>query len=342
MAEQSFLAVRLGSLGDIVHTFPAVAALRASFPASRIVWVTHPRWVSLVRSSDLTAEIWPVDTRSYASVKTTLTRIRQTDFTAAIDYQGLWKSAALPLLGGVRRRIGFSSQSIREFGVPILYTDRVRVSSPHIVDQNGELTLRAGARSAVEALELCLPAIQEAFVLQLLHRVGIERYVALSPGGGWRSKCWPAARFGRLCQKIQAELNLRCVINHGPGEEKLVTAVMAASRGANPLAYNGTLEQLMALLRNAACIVAGDTGPLHLAVTLDTPSVALFGPTDPARNGPYRLRKNSSLDRSKDIVLRSPRAVTTYERGPTPDFSMLDLDVDTVFVAVRKLLETAR
>jgi heptosyltransferase I len=342
MTEQNFLVVRLGSLGDIVHTFPAVAALHESFPASRIVWVTHPRWEPLVRSGNLATETWPVDTRNYSSIKTTLANIKQTNFTAAIDYQGLWKSAALPFLGGVRRRIGFSSESIREFGVPILYTDRVRTSSPHIVDQNGELTLQAGSCSAVASLELSIPGIQEAFVLQVLRSFGIERYVVLSPGGGWLSKCWPAERFGHLCQKIFDELNLRCIINHGPGEEELVKTVKAASRESSPVAYNGTLQQLMALLRNAACIVAGDTGPLHLAIALGTPALALFGPTDPARNGPYRMQENASPAGSKDIVLRSPSAVTTYKRGNTPDNSMLELDVDTVFVALRKLLGVAQ
>jgi heptosyltransferase-1 len=337
MPEQSFLVVRLGALGDIVHTFPAVASLRESFPASRIIWITHPRWESLVQSSRLASEIWTVDTRLYSSLKAALDRIKHEKFTAAIDYQGLWKSAALPYLGGVPHRIGFSSASIREFGVPILYSDRVHTNSIHIVDQNGDLSLQAGARSGVADCDLFLLGIQEAFVLQLLHRSGIERYVVLSPGGGWRSKCWPTDRFGKLCQKLHDELEIRCVINYGPGEEQLVTAVRAASGNSNLIAYNGTLEQLMALLRNSACIVAGDTGPLHLAVALGTPSVALFGPTDPARNGPYR-NQNKSRSLARDIVLRSPTAVTTYKRHDTPDHSMLELDVDTVFVAVRKLL----
>jgi heptosyltransferase-1 len=91
----------------------------------------------------------------------------------------------------------------------------------------------------------------------------------------------------------------------------------------------------MALLRNALCIVGGDTGPLHLAVALGTPTVALFGPTDPARNGPYR----TSGTPGKDIVLRGPHAKTTYKRGDEPDPALLELDVATVFNAVRTLVE---
>ena len=327
MLEQRFLVVRLSSLGDIVHTFPAVAGLRESFPASQIVWLTHPRWEALVASSQLATEIWATETRSFRSLRETIGRVRKGRFTAAVDYQGLWKSAALPFFGGVCRRVGFSSQTIREFGVPILYTDRVQCTAVHIADQNGELSLSVGARNGVASFSLAVSSIQEAFVLQLLRGFSIDRYIVLSSGGGWRSKCWPPERYGALCEKIFERLGLRCVLNHGPGEEDLIASVKAASGKADPAAYNGSLGQLMALLRNAACIVSGDTGPLHLAVALGTPAVALFGPTDPARNGPYR---------SHDIVLRAKDTVTTHARNDRTDPSMLAIEVDAVFDAVRR------
>jgi heptosyltransferase I len=179
-------------------------------------------------------------------------------------------------------------------------------------------------------------------VLQLLRGFAIQHYVVLSPAGGWRSKCWPPERYGALCQEIRGTLGLRCVVNYGPGEEDLVAAVKAASGEADPIAYNGSLGQLMALLRNAACIVGGDTGPLHLAVALGTPSVAIFGPTDPARNGPYRSGGHAGNSTPMDIVLRSPAAVTTYKRGNEAAPSILEIDVDTVFDAVRRQVAVSR
>lgn len=338
MPEPRFLVVRLGSLGDIVHTFPAVAGLRESFPQSGIVWLTHPRWKALVASSELATDIWEVETRAYSSVRNILARIRKSGFTTAIDYQGLWKSAVLPFLGRIPRRIGFSSRSVREFGVPLLYTDRVRTTQAHIVDLNGELSQRAGARSGVAAFSLSISSLQEASASQLLRNLNINRYVVLSPAGGWRSKCWPPERYGALCQQIHADLGLRCVLNQGPGEEDCIAAVKTASGDATPVACSTSLEQLMALLRNALCVVGGDTGPLHLAAALGTPVVALFGPTDPARNGPYR----PCGDTAKDIVLRSPQAVTTYKRGDQPDPSLLQLEVATVFDAVRRQVKGRR
>lgn len=339
MPEPRFLVVRLGSLGDIVHTFPAVAGLRQSFPKAEITWLTHPRWEALVESSELATDIWKTETRSYRSLREITARIRKGKFTAAIDYQGLWKSAALPFLGGVPRRIGFSSQTIREFGVPILYTDRVRCTKTHIAEQNGELSQRAGAANGVAPVALAVPSIQEVFVLQLLRGFAIDRYIVLSPAGGWRSKCWPPERYGALCQKIHGFLGLRCVVNYGRGEEDLFATIKATSGASDPIAYNGSLSQLMALLRNAICIIGGDTGPLHLAVALGTPAVAIFGPTDPARNGPYRMGNRAAGKPSFDIVLRGPNAVTTYKRGEQADPSILEIEVDTVFDAVRRQVE---
>ena len=332
MAEPRFLVVRLGSLGDIVHTFPAVAGLRDSFPKAEIVWLTHPRWNELVSRSELATEIVSVDVRKLPSLKNAIGRVRRAKWDAAIDYQGLWKSALLPFLGGVARRIGFSGETIREFGVPALYTERVKSTAAHIAEQNGELTLRAGAGKAVGQFSLRVLPEQERLVLQEMQAQGLQGYIVLSPGGGWRSKCWPAERFGALCEKIFREMGTRCVINFGPGEGDLAEAVRASSGDAAPAPYNGALGPLMALLRNAKCIVGGDSGPLHLAVALKTPAVAIFGPTDPARNGPFP---------AGDLVLRSTHAAGNHKRGTTTDESLLKISVEQVFEALRHRLGEA-
>jgi heptosyltransferase I len=302
------------------------------------VWVTHPRWEPLVESSGLASAIWTLDTRSLSSLRTTIGCIRRSSWDAAIDYQGLWKSAALPFLGGVKKRIGFSSAAVREYGVPVLYTDHVRARTAHVADQNGELSLHAGARTAVGCAKLRVPLKDEFEMRSWLRSHGIDRYVVLSPGGGWRSKCWPPDRFGELCREIRKSLGLRCIVNYGPGEDDLAAAVSAASGEAAPLLWNDGLGSLMAILRESMCIVGGDTGPLHLGVALGTPAVALFGPTDPARNGPYRCSSPSEDASRKDIVLRAPDAKTSHKRREEPDPSILALDVASVFDAVQRCI----
>jgi len=329
MPDPHFAVVRLGSLGDIVHTFPAVAGLRESFPQANITWLTHPRWADLVASSGLASEVWQVDSRDLASVRSIVGKLRASRWDASIDYQGLWKAAFLPFFGGIRRRIGFSAASVREYGVPILYTDRVAAGSAHVAEQNGELSLRAGAQRRVGKFSLSANQDAVAHVKLDLQRQGIDRYVVLSPGGGWRSKCWPAERFGVLCERIEKDTGLRCIVNYGPGEKGLADTVLANAGPSKPVAYDGELGTLMALLRHAECVVGGDTGPLHLAVALGTPVVALFGPTDPRRNGPYP---------PGDPVLRSANAATTYSRSNDTDPSLLALSVEMVFDAVRTRL----
>ncbi len=330
MTEPKFLVLRLGSLGDIVHTFPAVAGLRQSFPDAEIVWLTTERWRLLVERSSLASAVWTVDTQSLSSMRTAIRRIRGESWRAAIDYQGLWKSALFARFGGVKRRIGFDSSTIREFGVPVLYTDRVHAQTTHIADQNGELSLRAGARSAVALFTLRITPEEEAEWYETAAREGLGRYCVLCPGGGWQSKCWPAERFGQLCLRIRNELGLHCVVNFGPGEERLAEWIRASSGSAEPVLDNSPLGRLMALLHQAELVVGGDTGPLHLAIALGTRAVALHGPTDPTRNGPYR---------SSDIVLRSPAARTSHRRGSAPEASMLDITVAAVFDAVKHRLE---
>jgi heptosyltransferase-1 len=341
MPEPRFLVVRLGSLGDIIHTFPAVAALRESFPDARIVWLTHPRWKFLVERGGVASAVWTVETRAMSELRDVTRRLRQNSWSAAIDYQGLWKSAMLPFFGGVTRRIGFSSATIREFGVPILYTERAKTNKVHVADQNGDLSLHAGAQHGTARVKLLIPEQDQVSVCSLLRAQGLERYVVLSPGGGWRSKCWPAERFGALSRKLREWAGLRCVVNAGPGDDDLAAVLVGSSGGAEPLVYSGNLGELMALLRGAACVVGGDTGPVHLATALDTPVVALFGPTDPARNGPYSNGGATSSEK-RNIVLRASAVRTTHARDSQTHPSMVAITVDEVFDAVCRCIGTAR
>jgi heptosyltransferase-1 len=136
-------------------------------------------------------------------------------------------------------------------------------------------------------------------------------------------------------------VGLRCVVNAGPGDNDLAAILVGSSGGAAPFVYSGDLGELMALLKGAACVIGGDTGPVHLAAALDTPVVALFGPTDPARNGPYSNREPSSTGQ-KNVTLRTSGVRTTHARDSQTHASMLAITVDEVFNAVCRSIGTAR
>jgi len=215
----------------------------------------------------------------------------------------------------------------------MLYTERVAATAAHVADKNGELSLRAGASKPVWAFSIGVPEAARAGVQAILAGNGIERYLVLSPGGGWISKCWPPERFGELARRLFEEFGLRTVINFGPGEESLSNRVIAAAGSSRPFPYSGSFGELLAILRGATCVVAGDTGPLHLADALGTAVVAVFGPTDPDRNGPYLGRGAAG----RAIVLRAKNVVSTYKRGDEPHPSILKIHVDDVLGAMRSL-----
>lgn len=162
---------------------------------------------------------------------------------------------------------------------------------------------------------------------QELLRKGLGQFAILNPGAGWGAKCWPAERYGQVARRL-AEKGLRSIVNYGPGEEDLARAVEAASGGAShPLLCS--IGELIALTRRARLFIGGDTGPLHLAAALRVPVVGIYGPTDPARNGPYATRS---------IVLRSPESETSHARRRQTETGMLSITVADVLSATEQVL----
>jgi heptosyltransferase-1 len=152
-------------------------------------------------------------------------------------------------------------------------------------------------------------------------------FALVNPGAGWGAKRWPAERYGEVARRL-AEDGLKSLINFGPGEEPLMKAVESASAGTAK-GVAGSLTELIALTRHASIFIGGDTGPMHLASALGVPVVAIFGPTNPARNGPFGTRS---------IVLRSLISPTTHSRSAQPDPGMMEISADEVLAAARKLL----
>ena len=324
--EQSILVVRLGSLGDLMHTLPAVAALRAGFPGARLDWVVEQKWAALVE--ELVAGVDSVIPwrRGLSGSLACVRGLRRRRYSTAIDFQGLYKSALLARFSGAARRIGFNARFAREPGASRLYTVRVSPGGKHVAEMNLALAVAAGlAKSGVASCSLRLPT-EDPVLREMLEREKLGDFCVVSPGGGWRSKCWPAERYGALCSELWKRRSIRAVVNAGPGEEELARAVIASAQPARPILFSPTLRSLAALLKKARVVVAADTGPLHLAAALGTPVVALFGPTDPARNGPI----------PKGTVLRASGGETTYKRGEEYAPSMLALGVEDVAQAVER------
>lgn len=329
MAELRFLLVRLGSLGDIIHALPAAAALRDTFPEARIDWAVEPNWSRLLKNNPDISGVICVNRASGSEMMATLKRIRAGRYASAVDFQALYKSALLAFASRAPRRIGFKSSYAREGPAAAFYTERLNPRGPHKVDHNLTLVEAAGAEKPSSVrFPLVIDAEDDEIVTRQLSANGIREYFVLNPGGGWLSKCWPAARYGELHRRLVARFGSRGFISFGPGEKNLAREAIQAAGEPSPVATPLGLGPLMALLRRAKFVVSADTGPLHLASALGAPVIGLYGPTDPSRNGPY-----SRLD----VVLRNPHAcVATYRRGASYSPSMLSITVDQVLGAVER------
>jgi heptosyltransferase I len=330
MAEPRFLLVRLGSLGDIVHALPAAAALRDTFPEARIDWVVDLKWERLLEGNSDLSNVISLRSKSASGISAAVRLLRSAKYTHAIDFQGLYKSALLAFASGAPRRIGFQHSYAREGFASLFYTDRLNPRGPHKVDHNLTLAERAGAAIGNARFSLAIRPQDDERVSHELAAHDLHEYFVLNPGGGWRSKCWPAERYGELHRQLAEQYSFRGVVTFGPGEEELAQQIIRVAGNPAPVALPFELGPLMAALRRAKCVVSADTGPLHLASALKTPVVGLFGPTDPARNGPY------SPD---DVVVRNPQfGETTYRRGASYSPAMLSITVEQVVEAVQRRL----
>src|ERR1700676_1724415 len=229
-APARFLIVRLGSLGDLVHTLPAVAALRASFPSAAIDWAVEEKWVPLISLVEGINRIIPLR-RTRAGYFACVGRLRAGRYTCAVDFQGLYKSALLAWLSGAARRVGFDRQSAREPGAAWFYTERVAPVGRHVAELNLSLAMRAGAaRPPAMQFPLRVPVGELQSMAERLAREGIAGdYLVVSPGGGWTSKCWPAQRYGELCGELWRRHRIPVVVNEGPGEAGLAAGVIQGS-----------------------------------------------------------------------------------------------------------------
>jgi heptosyltransferase-1 len=279
------LIVRLGSLGDLVHTLPAVAAIRRAHPLAEIDWLVDAPHRDFLALAPVVSSVIVLRDRTAAAWLEARAELRARHYDVAVDFQGLLKSAALARLSGARRVVGFDRSSLREGTAAPFYTERVEVGEGrHVVEKNLRLAASVGAKGDVIEFPL---AVVDSAALGWLRTKGLDRFVLLNPGAAWPNKRWPPSSFGRLAERVRERHGLTSVVLWGPGEAPLAQAVVAASVGAAIEAPETGLADLVALARAARLFVSGDTGPLHIAAAVGTPVVGLFGPTSSKRNGPW-------------------------------------------------------
>lgn len=321
--------VKLSSLGDVLHALPVAHALRRHFPQAHLTWIVEAREYAILKDQPDLDAVVPVDTRLWRrliwrpagarevvlKLSRLRQRIRQARFDVAIDLQGLIKSGLLTAYTGAPMRIGFALSHCWEPLNALCTTHRVTPPrhAVHVVEQYLSLLEPLGVNAASSPVwELPSDPEAERRIDEFLVEQGVkprDRLVALNPGAGRPTKRWPVDHFARLAERLAVEVGARVLLPWGPDEEGLARAISAQMTSPPLMAPQTTLPELSALLRRCALMVAGDTGPLHLAAALGTPCVGLYGPTRAERNGPYGARCKSLQSPNRTLAAILPDEV---------------------------------
>jgi heptosyltransferase-1 len=344
------LVVRLGAMGDILHALPAVTALRQAHPKWIIDWAVEPKWSALLatansldRDTGTPAPRRPVVDRlllaptrqwrrqplapaTMSGLGALRRELRAGAYDVVLDLQGAIRSAVIGRMAGCRRFIGEAEP--RERAARWLFTERVATHGAHVIEQDLELA-SAVAGDDLSPVAPCLPVddAAEAWAEGFLPPALAPRSALINPGAGWGAKRWPVERYAAVAQAL-VDQGFRVLVNAGPGEESLAGVIVKQTGGA-AIPILASLEQLISVTRRIGVVVAGDTGPLHLASALGRPVIGIYGPTDPARNGPFGTRSR---------VLRSPESRRDHKRHAQPEAGLLTITPDAVLQAVDGLL----
>jgi heptosyltransferase-1 len=295
-------------MGDIIHSLPGAASLKHSFPAARITWVVQPQWVPLLEGNGFVDRIVVFRRKEPGSWKRTKDELRSERYDLAVDFQGLLKSALIAHIARPERIAGFASDVIRERPAGFFYSTRVASKAAHVVDQALDLAAGAGASNLVRAFPLPHGKPEG--------RLPDGPFALASPLAGWGSKQWPLEYYEKLGALLRQKLCMPLVLNGAPG---------AVPQVPGTLVHESGVAGLIDATRRASLVIGVDSGPLHLAAALNKSGAAVFGPTDPLRNGPY----------GGDFqVFRIPGVRTTHRRNAMIDPSMRAISPEQVFAAL--------
>ena len=340
------LIIKLGSIGDIVHTLPALAAIRHALPHAEISWAVETGAAEILRDNPFLDRLIEIDTKALRrglmsgetlrAPRQQLRLLRASAFDSALDFQGLLKSAMVARLSGARRIYGFARNSLREPASRLLLHQQVNVPSrSHVIRKNlalvrGAFDIPVPEHESGFEFPIAIHQIHEAEAASVVTETG-DHFAVLNPAGGWPTKLWNAEKFGLLADELWNHFRLPSVITYGPGEEALANRAVNASQTGKARAASLSLKGFFSLVRKARIFAGGDTGPTHLAVAAGTPVVGLFGPTEWWRNGsPYA--QDICVERN-DIGCR-----TDCHRRACSQWICMDIEVQRVFQAVSERL----
>ncbi|HZD47150.1 MAG TPA: glycosyltransferase family 9 protein [Silvibacterium sp.] len=343
------LIVRLGAMGDILHALPAITALRAAHPEWFLGWAVEPQWRGLLCAECdpaptrrgpqmpivdaihvVPAKQWartPMSTATVRDIRRVRRELREARYDVCVDLQGAVRSGFIARWARASRLIG--EDKPREHAARWLFNERIQTRGVHVIEQAIEV-----ANAVVhDLLPVMLPWLPADPGAASKASAIAQPFVLISPGAGWGAKRWPIERYAVVARQLQSE-GYDVVVNAGPGEETIARELTSLLSGVSGILMSQpTITELIAISRRASLVIAGDTGPLHLACALGKPVVGIFGPTDPARNGPFGCAFR---------VLRHPESRRDHTRHAEPEAGLLTITPEAVLDAAIGLLDETR
>jgi heptosyltransferase-1 len=315
------LIVRVSAIGDVIHGVPVLCALREAYPQAFLAWIAEGSMGDVLDGHPALDELVRVPRRWWKSPREVWQmrqRLRSLRFDVAIDLQCLTKSAITAWLSGAPRRIGMSGAAGRELS-RWFNNELVDAGGNHVLEHYLGMLRPLGIQSPAVQFNLPERAADAEVAEEFLHKRGLvgRRFAVLNPGAGWPSKMWPAERYGALAQYLDAKHGVTSVAAWGLKTElPLAETIVATSGGRAHLAPPTTMMELAAICRRAALFVGSDTGPMHLAVAVGTPTISMHGPSRGdwcGAYGPHNIRMQvryedgSSLERRRadDSAMRA-------------------------------------
>lgn len=330
------LIVRLTAVGDVIHGMPVACALRDAFPDATLGWVVEGGGGDLIEGHPAIDHLIRVPRRWWKSLRTIRNvrkQLRSLKFDTTVDLQCLTKSALLAKLSGARRRLGAGGPSAREFS-GWLNKELTVVQADHVVDHYLGILQPLGISKPNVRFDMPERDVDGQFAESALLELNLlaNQYVVLNPGAGWKSKLWPAERYGETAKRLFERFGLRSLAVWGGSDElAMAETIVSTSCGAALLAPSTSLRELGTILRRARLFIGSDTGPMHLAVAVDTPAVSLHGTSRAEWCGAY-----GPANRRVQAYYQEGSA---KERRSAENTAMRAINVEEVFAAAAELLE---
>lgn len=296
------LIVKISALGDVVHALPVLAYIKSAYPEAKIDWLVEEAFAPLLEGHCLLRRVHRLGLKRWrreglravlTGIKTMLSDLRNERYDLVLDLQGNCKSGLFTLLSGAPRRYGFSRSGVREWPNLLSTNHKVHITAAdhHVSDRSLAVAREAFPTGNVHPLAgpMCVSPQARTLVEKQLTELGLNgrSLVVFQYGTTWSTKLWPLDCWQELAQRLCREDHLRPVLIWGNDAElHAAEEISRATDGQAIIWPRGTLQELAALLERVNLVVGGDTGPIHIAAALGTPTVSIFRVTDASRNGP--------------------------------------------------------